>query len=113
MPLTKLTYQLPLWPGLVFCIHGRPGSPIPTDYGLARHHTPPAVPGSWEDLHPWAWLRDEVIERFGPRIDQGDNQGHEDFKFQIDDADGNSRKFWATLSHRLLQQIERPQLTTR
>lgn len=105
MPLTKLSYQLPLWPELVFCIQGRHDSPIPHDRWFARPpHTPPAVPSTWDDLHPWAWLRDEVIERFGPPIDQGDNWHHEDFIFQINDTDGNSHQFWATFSYQLLQE---------
>ena len=107
-PFTKLTYQLPLWPELVFYLQGLPEVPIPHDAGFARPpHTPPATPSGWEDLHPWAWLRDEVIERFGPPIDQGDNwYPLEEFKFQIHDAGGNSRQFWATFSWHLLQCIE-------
>jgi hypothetical protein len=109
-PLIKLTWQLPLWPDLVFCLEGMPGLPIPHKIGFARPpRTPPAVPSSWEDLHPWAWIRGEVIGRFGPPIDQGaDNWHHEDFKFQIHDADGNSRQFRATFSWDLLQHIEWP-----
>lgn len=106
--LTKLTYQLPLWPDLVFYLQGVPEAPILHDGGFARPpRTAPAVPAGWEDLRPWAWLRDEVIERFGPPIGQGDNWSpYEEFKFQIHSGDGSSRQFWAIFSWNLLQHIE-------
>jgi hypothetical protein len=106
--LTKLTYQLPLWPDLVFYLQGMPELPIPHDCGFARPpRTPPAAPDGWEDLRPWAWLRDEVLERFGPPIEEGDIwRPYEEFKFQIHDTEGTSRESWAIFSWNLLQRIE-------
>jgi hypothetical protein len=70
-PLTRLTYQLPLWPDLVFYMQGISELPIPDELGFARpSHAECAVPDGREDLHPWAWLYDEVVGRFGPPIDQ-------------------------------------------
>jgi hypothetical protein len=82
--------------------------PIPHDFGFARPpHTPPAAPYGWEDLRPWAWLRDEVFERFGPPVEEGDIwSSYEEFKFQTLDTDGTSRQFWAVFSWHLLQFVE-------
>jgi hypothetical protein len=104
--LTKLTYQLPLWPELVFYLEGVPEVLVLHDCGFARlPRTPPAAPDDWEDLRPWAWLRDEVIERFGPPIEEGDIwPPYEEFKFQSHAPDGTSRQFWAIFSWNLLQQ---------
>jgi hypothetical protein len=98
---------LPLWPELVFYLEGIPGLPISHGFGFARlPRTPPAVLDGWEDLRPWAWLRDEVIERFGPPIEEGDMwYPFEEFKFQIHGSDGTSRQFWAIFSWNLLQHI--------
>jgi hypothetical protein len=85
-----------------------PEVPIPHALGFARPlNAPPAVPNGWEDLRPWAWLRDEVLERFGPPIEQGDIWcPYEELKFQIHDAGGNRRQFWAIFSWSLFQCIE-------
>lgn len=106
--LTKLTWQLPLWPDLVFYVQGIPRWPLPHDLGFARpSHEPPAIPSGWEDLRPWAWLREEVLERFGPPTGQGANWFPcEEFRFQIHNAEGKPRRFWATFSWNLLQRIE-------
>ncbi|MBO0801777.1 MAG: hypothetical protein J2P25_01700 [Nocardiopsaceae bacterium] len=107
--LTRIAYQLPLWPDLVFCLQGMSGLPILFhDSGFARPAgASPSRPGGWHDLRPWAWLRDEVIEGFGPPVAEGDIwPPYESYAFQGRDSDGNGRQFWAVFSWNLLQHVE-------
>jgi hypothetical protein len=106
--LTKATYELPLWPGLVFYLLGMPGLPVARDFGFARSSVaPPITLDRPEDLQPWAFLRDEVIERFGPPVQEGDIWApYEEYKFQACGADGRTRQFWTVFSWNLLQHIE-------
>lgn len=107
-PLTKLTYRLPLWPDLVFYLLGAPYSPIPHDFGFARApEVPTVVLKSTHDLQPWTCLRDEVIECFGPPIQEGESWApEEEYKFQGCGRDGRSRQFWTVFSFNLLQHVE-------
>jgi hypothetical protein len=108
--LTRLTYRLPLWPGLVFYLLGAPIAPIPHDVGFARSPDSPSVTlDAPEDLRPWTCLRDEVIECFGPPVHEGDIWApYEEYKFQARGADGGTRQFSAVFSWNLLQHIEWP-----
>lgn len=106
--LTKVTYELPLWPGLVFYLVGRPGLPVAHDLGFARSpQAQPALPDKYTDLRAWAWLRSEVFARFGPPIEEGDIwPPYEEYKLQARDVDGCTRPFWAVFSWNLLQHVE-------
>ncbi|MEU5879471.1 hypothetical protein [Spirillospora sp. NPDC047279] len=107
-PLTRLRYELPLWPGLEFFLVGRPGLPFSHDAGFARRPGVPAIPPKHpDDLRPWAHLRDEVFEAFGPPSQEGDRwPPYEEYKFQVRTPDGRTREFWATFSWHLLQRVE-------
>src|SRR5512139_3290210 len=105
----KLTYDLPLWPGLVFYLVGTPGVPVAHDFGFARSpHAPPVSLNRIEDLRPWACVRDEVIEFFGRPVQVGDVwPPYEEYLFQARSADGRVHRFWAVFSWNLLQRVER------
>jgi hypothetical protein len=107
-PLTKIAYELPLWPGLVFYLEGMPGMPLPHDLGFARApDAPPVTLERPEDLQPWACLRDEVIEGFGQPVQEGDIwPPFEEYKFRSRTAGGRTREFWTTFSWNLLQHVE-------
>jgi hypothetical protein len=106
--LTKIAYELPLWPDLVFYFHGMPRLPLFHDFGFARPpDTAPVTVQSPADLQPWACLRDEVIEGFGPPVREGDIwPPYESYKFQARPVGGRCREFWTIFSWKLLQQVE-------
>ncbi|MFI0451131.1 hypothetical protein [Actinomadura sp. 6N118] len=104
----SVTCELPLWPGLVFSLEGWPGVPVFRKFDFSRSpQVPPVLPDGFADLRPWAWVRDEIIERFGPPIKDGDIwPPFEEYKFQTRDSDGRTRSFWAVFSWSLLQHVE-------
>jgi hypothetical protein len=96
--LARVTYELPLWPGLTFSLIGDPTAPMPHDVGFTRQQAqrPKA-------LKPWTCLLDEVIEHVGPPIQEGDRWApYEEYKFRH----RTGGEFWAAFSWHLLQHTE-------
>jgi hypothetical protein len=108
LTLTKLSYQLPLWPDLVFYFLGHPGWPMMHDFGFARSPQAPQVTfQSPHELQPWGCLLSEVIASFGPPVQEGDLWApYAEYLFQAPTILGEFRRFWAIFSWNLLQHVE-------
>ncbi|WP_194818335.1 hypothetical protein [Nocardia sp. XZ_19_385] len=107
--LTRCTYsRLPLWPDLEFFYLASPDLPIAHNAGFARvAHAPRAALSGLADLVPWSCLRDEVVERFGPAVEEGALwPPYESYRFRIVEADGAVEHRWMVFSFGLLQIVD-------
>ncbi|MGV0742893.1 hypothetical protein [Mycolicibacterium sp. XJ870] len=108
--LTRCTYaNLPLWPDMEFFYLASPELPIAHNAGFARRaHAPRVTVSGLADLVPWSCLRDEVVEHFGPPVEEGDLwPPYESYKFQIAEPGKAVEHSWMVFSWGLLQTTDK------
>lgn len=97
-----------MWPEFEFFYLASPGLPIARNAGFARaSHAPRAGLSGLADLVPWSCLRDEVVEQFGPAVEEGDLwPPYEYSRCRIVEADGTVENRWMLFSFGLLQTVD-------
>ncbi|WP_156677585.1 hypothetical protein [Nocardia sp. Root136] len=107
--MTRFGYELPLWPDYVFVYLASRDVILAFDGGFVRSaDAPRATLNGIEDVRPWACVYDEVVERFGPPVEEGDSwPPFTEYKFQIDGSGGELEEYWLTFSWKLLQSVKR------